>query len=539
MDMIELYIALLAIIAVVGVIFRNSTIPTSLLLVIVGMILSFIPFFPPISINPKIVFNIFLPLLLYEASAYTTTWKEIKTNIRPIALLSIGHVIFITFLVAITIHYLIPEFGWPLSIVLGAVISPPDDVAILSIAEKIRMPIRVLAVLKGEAMLNDATALIIYRFALIAVITQQFSLMHSIDSFFAIIICETAYGFVLATMIGELRLKVRDPSLQMMISILTPFLAYLPASNLGGSGVIATVATGLFIGNFYWERYPPDVRLTARSIWTTLSYGVQSILFLLVGLDLKSSLEKNIYLSSQQLFLYCTAVLLVVVIGRFIWCFPAAYLPRMLFPAIKKKEPHLPWQYIFIISWAGMRGGISLAAALAVPALAVVHGIDPRNLLILLVFSVIIGTLLLQGLSLPWILNLIGLPVYGDRELKHEKHAELVTRAAMIAAVLKWLSEYEAQVKNDAALLQEIKLRINEYSLIEQRLRSRLYQHKESNLPDADAATKDKIYLLSQIIEIEREELLKFWRDNKLSQAMKYKLEQQLDLRAKHLDDLT
>ena len=159
----EIYVALLAIIATVGVIFRNSTVPTSLLLVIAGMALSFVPAFPPIIINPEVIFNLFLPLLLYEASSYTTTWKEIKLNFRPIFLLSIGHVIFITILVAVTIHWLIPDFGWPLSFALGAVISPPDDVAILSIAEKIRLPNRVITILKGEAMLNDATALIIYR----------------------------------------------------------------------------------------------------------------------------------------------------------------------------------------------------------------------------------------------------------------------------------------------------------------------------------------------------------------------------------------
>ena len=253
----EIYVALLAIIATVGVIFRNSTVPTSLLLVIAGMALSFVPAFPPIIINPEVIFNLFLPLLLYEASSYTTTWKEIKLNFRPIFLLSIGHVIFITILVAVTIHWLIPDFGWPLSFALGAVISPPDDVAILSIAEKIRLPNRVITILKGEAMLNDATALIIYRFALAAVVTHQFSFITFTLEFIAIVVCETAYGFILATMIGNLRLLLRDSSLQMMVSILTPFLAYLPAAKLGGSGVIATVATGLFIANNYWERYPP------------------------------------------------------------------------------------------------------------------------------------------------------------------------------------------------------------------------------------------------------------------------------------------
>lgn len=539
MEHLELYIALFVIIATVGVLARNSTIPSSLLIVIVGMLLSFIPAFPTVTLNPDIIFNIFLPLLLYEASAYTTTWKEMKSHMRPIISLSVGHVIFITLLVATTIHYLIPELGWPLAIALGAVISPPDDVAILAVAEKIRIPTRVITVLKGEAMLNDATALIIYRFALIAFVTHEFLIIPSIVEFITIVVTETLYGFCLAVLIGELRLRINHSSLQMLISVLTPFLAYIPAASFAGSGVVATVATGLFIGNFYWGRYPPDVRLAAKTVWTSLGFCVQSILFLLVGLDFKNILMRNAYIPTEQLIMYSSAVVLAVIIGRFIWCYPAAYLPRLLIPSIRKSEPKLPWQYPFIVSWAGMRGGISLAAALAVPTLPMVDHLHPKDLLDFMVFSVIIATLLIQGLTLPWIIKLIGVPNYGKIEQAEEKRAELATRAAMIASALKWLSEYEMKAKDDCALLDEIKLRIQEYSMIEQHLRERIEKPHEHFDDDTTSFCDERMLLLAQVVEIERQELTRFWNENKITQQVKYKLEQELDLRAKRLEDYT
>jgi NhaP-type Na+/H+ or K+/H+ antiporter len=247
MDQFEIHIWLLGIVVCVGILGKKLSAPTPLLLVIAGMLLSFVPHFPQIKLHEDLVLNFYLPLLVYESTALIS-WPEVKLNKRPIALLSIGHVIFITVLVAVTAHALIPELSWPLAFVLGAVVSPPDDVAIFAIADKVTLPKRVLTVLMGEGLLNDACALILFRFSLAAVITHEFYPLQAFYQFIAIIVLETIYGYVLGHLIGQLRLRIHDPMLQIIISVLTPFLAYLPAVRLGGSGVLATVVTGLVIG---------------------------------------------------------------------------------------------------------------------------------------------------------------------------------------------------------------------------------------------------------------------------------------------------
>ncbi|MDR3477386.1 MAG: Na+/H+ antiporter [Gammaproteobacteria bacterium] len=538
MEQTESYLALLAIIVTVGTIFRNSTVPISLLLVITGMIISFVPGVPHVQVNANFILDIFLPLLLYNASAYSSTWRELKKDFRPVILLSIGHVVFITVLIAVVIHYLIPELGWPLAFVLGAVISPPDDVAIIAIAEKIQMPKRIVTVLKGEAMLNDATALVLFRFALIAALTHHFSPVHAVVSFFGIIVCETAYGLLIGYLSGNLRLLLKDPTLQMMVSILTPFVAYLPAEKLGGSGVVSTVVTGLFVGHAYWERYSADTRLTARSIWTTLEFAVQSILFLLVGLNFRFTLENIASIPLGSLILYSSSTVLAVILGRFAWVYLSAYLLRYLIPSIRQYDPYPPWQYPFVVSWAGMRGGISLAAAMIVPSLPIIGGINPKDLLIFLVFCVIVATLLIQGLTLPYILRALGMTAYGDREKRMDDEAELRVRTAMTNAVLSWLSDYKREITHNPKLSEEITLDIEQYKTLQSQLTIRL-KNQTTGIDDGElSGLNDAIFLSSRILDIEREVLLRHWEQNKIDQAVKNKLEEQLDLRVKHLENI-
>lgn len=538
MEQFEIYVLLFGLIVIIGQIFHRSTIPVSLLLVIAGMLISFIPGFPLISLNSNLVLNIFLPLLIYQISAYSS-WKEVKKNFRAIALLSVGHVIFIAGLVAIVIHTLLPQLGWPLAFVLGAVISPPDDVAIVSIAEKIRMPSKIITILEGEGMFNDATALILFRLALAALVTHEFYIAHAVSSFFAIIIGETLYGFAVGYVMGQLRLKIHNPQLHLIASFVTPFIAYIPAVELGGCGVLATCIVGFIIGNYYAPLFSPEFRLGARTVWPALSYTIQNIVFLFVGLDLRYILYQISSISSYSLFLYSGAVILTVIIGRFIWTFPAAYLPRFLFPSIRKKDPYPPWQYAFIISWSGMRGGVSLAAAFAVPVLPnLVEGANPKSLLIFLVFAVIAATFLAQGLTLPWLLKKLGVNKFGQREQFKEHIAELSARYKITTAALHWLKEYKEEVKDDPKLLEEAKLYIREYRMLKQQLKERIASHDKKTMAHDEAEeAKEEAFLVTQVIEIEKAELLRLWHEDKITLVLRNRLLDRLDHRWKNITD--
>ncbi len=535
MDSIEIYLLLWGVSLVVALFFNRTSIPIPLMLVITGMFLAFIPGIPELSIQPKLVLDFFIPLLVYAAST-DLSWKDFRFNLRPIILLSVGHVFFITILVAVSIHALLPALGWPLSFVLGAIIAPPDDVAILAVADKIAFPHRVITILKGESLLNDATALVLFRFSLAVVLTSQFSPTTAISAFFLVVLGETMYGFILGHLIGQLRLRIKDPMLQMMASVITPFLAYFPPEMLGGCGILAVVITGFIIGHRYIENFPPEVRLTNRSVWNSLSFSLQSIIFLLVGLNFKYTLHGIASIPLFTLVQSTAAIILTVVLGRFAWVYLGAYLPRFLFPSILKKDPYPPWQLPFLVSWAGMRGVISLAAVLAIPFLPTqIEGANPKDLLTFWVFTVITFTLLLQGLSLPWVIKKLGLHCYGLREKYDDHLSELNARVRIAKKVLHWLLQYKKEIKGKEFLKEKVDLRIQEYQLRSRQLSNVLSDHHRMESHEDSAEQIESSLLSAQINELERHELLKLWHENKISHAVKNKILHQLDHRFKHI----
>lgn len=537
MGHIEIYVWLLAIVACIGLLSTRVTIPTPFLLVMAGMLLSFIPDIPSVHLDPDLVLNIFLPLLVYSGSKFTS-WSDFKGNKRPIALLSIGHVLFITLIIGVIAHHLLPGLPWAVAFLLGAVISPPDDVAIFAIADKIYIPQRLLTVLMGESLLNDATALTLFRFALAAAITHQFSAAHIALSFFAVIIGETAYGVVVGHLMGKFRLRIKDPVLQVIFSILTPFVAYIPAVRIGGCGVLATVVTGLIISHSYSEKFRPDVRMMGDAVWETLSFIVQSILFLLVGLNFETTIQAISYIPLNQLLLLGSVITLAVIIGRFLWVYPATYLPRLLFKSVRQNDPYPPWQFPFLISWAGMRGGVSLAAAIAIPHLALqMDGVNLRELIIFLTFCVIMATLLLQGLSLSWVIRKLGLSLVGKKELQLEQMDQLGAKLAMTKAVLNWLNETAQTADHDPVRQDEIRLQTLMYRANKIRLQEEIQDKKTSLACEKPQRQKTCLELSTDIIEVERKTLMQLWHDGRINLRIKNMLMQQLDLHARRLNN--
>lgn len=534
MDQIGIGILLLGIITFVGIVFQKSSIPISLLLVLIGMGLSVIPPFPHVYLNPDLVLELFLPLLIYQVSGETSL-RDVFKHMQPILLLSIGHVVFITVLVAIAVHYLFPDISWPLACALGAVVSPPDDVAIASIAAKVHLPKRIITILKGEGMFNDATSLTLFRLSLAAVMTHQFIMFDAVTHFVAVVASEILYGIALTYLMGELRIKINDPISQILISILTPFLAYIPVVKLGGSGVIATVVCGLLMGHFYMERFTPEVRLTIRTIWSTLGYITQSVLFLLVGLELPYILQRFPADTSTNIFLSSILIVLIVIAGRFIWVWCSTYITN--FQSLKNEKNTSPrWQELVIISWSGMRGGISLAAALAVPSLPLISGdIDPRDLVILFVFAVIIATLLLQGLTLPWLLKVLGITQYGKREQLDQQMGEVLAQIELNKAVLHWLDEFKELSKNNQKLDEEIKFRIHLYGEYKTQLEEDLKTRQNLQIEPQNITPNNTILLSLKILEVERRELMRLWHEKKINHEVKTKLLRKLDLRARNL----
>jgi len=533
MNQQHIFLGLLGIISLVGILFRKTSVPIGLILVVVGMVLSLLNLFLPVVLDPQLVLTVFLPAIVYQASAYTAL-REMKKYRRTITLLSVGHVFFITILVAITIHWLMPQYGWALAFLLGAIISPPDDVAIMAMAEKINLPQRLIIILEAEGMLNDATALILFRFSLVAMISHQFSLGKAVTDFFIIVIAETLYGVLLAYIIGTIRTKFTDPTLHMIVSIITPFLAYIPSNQLGGSGVLATVVTGLIIGNYFLERYTPEIRITGRAVWNTIAFALQNILFLLVGLDFHNIIERISFISYGALLGYSLAVVAMIIIGRFIWVFTTINLPRLNFFKSKKKIIP-PWQFLFIVSWAGMRGGVSLAAALAVPSLLIIGNLNVRDFIVFIVFICIVATLLIQGLTLPWVMKRLRVKRHKLKEKYSEHISELSARVAMIKAVLKWLKEYMKMIKKDPDLEAQVRLHIKQYELLKKQLVEKIKNHSAFIDHDAHLELKNEVLLASQLLEVERAELARLWHKEEISFAVKTRLLQQLDFRAHHL----
>lgn len=421
--------------AAVAVAARGLGLSTPILLVIAGMALALVPGLPTVALAPDLVLLLFLPPIIYQA-AFAMSWQAFRANLQPIALLAVGCVLATSAAVAAAAHVLI-GMSWAVGFVLGAVISPPDVVAPLAIAQRLGIPKRITAVLEGEGLVNDATALVLLSFAVAAVTTGTFSLPRATVTFVAVVIAETLYGLVLGWAMLWARHWARDPRVEVTLSVLTPFLAFWLPHHLGGSGVLATVVSGLYVGWKGIELIRSNTRLQALFVWDLAVYLIQGILFLLTGLQARVVLQGLNGTHWLQLLLYAALLSALVIVVRFAWVFPVTYLPRLLSRWRSEREGWPRWQFPFAIAFTGVRGIVSLAAALSLPVeLAPGTPFPYRNLILFLTFGVIMVTLVVQGLTLPTVMRKLGLVELGRQEHKAQRLRETAARAEIGRAAL-------------------------------------------------------------------------------------------------------
>jgi len=429
----EIFVGLLLAVAVLALVARQLTIPYPILFVIGGLLLGLIPELPKVRLDPELVFLFILPPLLFPAALFTS-WRDFRANLRPISLLAIGLVLFTTVAVAWLAHYFM-HLPLDAGFVLGAIISPPDAIAATAIADRLKVPRRIVTILEGESLVNDATALVAYRFAVVAVVTGTFSLAHASGQFFIMGIGGLLIGLLVGWLAEQFHKRVDDAPIEITVSLLTPFVAYLAAERLGVSGVLAVVTAGLYLGWRMPELLTFKTRLQGGPVWEMVEFLLNGFVFILIGLQLPEVLRalSGNAIPIPRLVWYALLISLAVILIRILWVFPATYLPRLLFKKLCKHDPHPKWQHVTVVAWTGMRGVVSLAAALALPHKIKDDSPFPgRDLILFLTFVVILATLVVQGLSLPPLIRWLGVKDDGSME-KEEREARLKANQAALA----------------------------------------------------------------------------------------------------------
>jgi Na+/H+ antiporter len=437
MSAVELVLGLMVPITVLALLARRLNVPYPILLVLGGLVLGFVPGLPPVTLAPDVVFLIFLPPLITAAGWYTSV-QDLKTNRRPIALLSVGLVLFSTFAVAAVAHAVIPNLGWGPALVLGAVVSPTDAVAATAIMDRLGAPHRVIAILEAESLLNDATGLVAWRYAVLAVVAGTFSLWIAGAQFVLSLVAGVAIGLAVGWALVQVWRRLDDPLVGITLSFLAPYIAFVSADRiLRVSGVLAVAVSGIYASRRSSEVLPAAARIQAVAVWDLVIFLLNGLAFILVGLQLRHVLASVGQLSVWDLLRGGAAVSLAVIAARFIWVFPSTYLPRFVSRRIRERDPYPGWRNVVVVAWSGMRGVVSLAAALAVP-LTVTGGASfpNRDLIIFLTFCIILVTLVGQGLSLPPLLRLLGVTADGT-DVREEARA----RFRALGAALNRLEE--------------------------------------------------------------------------------------------------
>ncbi|PUZ29875.1 Na+/H+ antiporter [Chitinophaga parva] len=516
--------------------------PFPILLVITGVFLGFIPQFPILMLDPDVVFLIFLPPLLFDAAS-RTSWHDFRKDILPISTLAIALVFFTTVILALTAHYFIPEFTWPLAFLLGAIVSPPDAVAATGITKGLGLNKRVVTIIEGESLVNDASALIGYRFALIAVNTGSFVLWQAGLQFILLvaggILCGIATGYILVWM----HKKITHNSItSTSLTLLTPFVSYILAERLHVSGVLAVVCTGLFIAWRSPKIFSYQTRIRSKSVWDTLIYILNGFIFLLIGQQLPDTLKELEAYSLLVLLAYGLLISVMVIVVRIMWVFATAFSYKLIWEDVKtgasmetQDESATTWKNVLIVAWTGTRGIVSMATALALPITLMGGAHLPHRSLILFLTSVVIFvTLVIQGMSLPLMIRILGIKpnLQSDNE---EKELQKFVLQSML-----YFIEHEFPIPLEESIKRQIKAAYEETLSQLQRKTREGKITQSTNLDEEPWLTVPVAPVLLAQLEISkfrRKLLLKLHKDSSYNYQSIRKLEQQLDRDDLNLND--
>ena len=525
MSEIAVVFALILVVVALVSVARQVRIPYPILLVIGGAVLGFVPGLPHIELEPELVFLLFLPPLL-QAAAYFTSVRDFRANLPKIAQLAVGLPLFTMVLVAVAAYMLLPDLPWAAAFVLGAIVSPPDAVAVAAIGQNVRLPRRIVTILEGESLVNDATALVAYRVAIVAVVSGAFSFLDASFRFLLTGAGGVLVGLVMGYAVTWVMSKLQDPPIQIITSFLVAFWAYLLAETLGASGVLAVVTVGIVLSRRLPYIWSPSARLQGRATWEIAIFLLNGFVFILIGFQLREIVAGLSEFSMSALLLYAAIISLVVIVSRFAWIFPATYLPRLFSARLRARNPHPDWRHVVVVSWAGMRGVVSLAAALALPHETGSGAPFPgRELIIFITFCVIFATLVLQGLSLPPLIRLLGVHETDDAPEKEEAQARL---SASMAAMERLERLAEEEWTTDDAL-NDLRAHYQE--------RTRLYTARAGGRADgaSEELSTTFVRLQRELMAVERDVVLRMGRDGTINDEVLRRIERELDLEEQRL----
>jgi monovalent cation/hydrogen antiporter len=471
METVELALALFVAVAALGAVAKWVALPLPIILTAGGALLSFVPAFVNVRLDPDIFFLLFVPPLLFS-DGWLFPKREFLSFLRPILLLAFGLVAATVIVVGYLMHWLIPSLPLAAAFALGAIVSPTDAVATAAVTERLPMPSRVTHIVNGESLINDASGLVAFKFAVAAAATGAFSLLEASGELLLLAGGGALAGAAVAFLIGVLRVRLKrfcvdDPTIQTIISLLTPYAAYLVAEHLHASGVLAVVAAGLYAGWHDTRTLSVATRRHAWEVWNMLMYVFNSLAFILLGLQFRSVFASLAAQSWTTLALYAFVLYLAVTVLRLLWVYPGAYLPLLLFRSIREREGWHNPRSIFLVGWAGLRGSVTLAAALSLPyALADGRFFPDRDLILFLAASTIVLTLLINGLTLPIVIRALKLREDGNAE-REERAARLsvsqaaskairsalpaLTRAEEISFAERLIADYETKMHRHSA----------------------------------------------------------------------------------------